>query len=174
MELLFGMFTGFFALSVWWMLAIVAIFLVDVVLCEKDEFGWGTGLLMAGTALVAWLGAEVNAFLWVWENLAAVVKFSMVYFFIGAIWSFVKWYFYLIKVRDHHVKYEVDKSPERPKSSFAKNNKARLMGWVAHWPFSAIGFFLGDMLRKVVEGIFNVLKGAYERVGDYVFKDFGK
>jgi len=173
MELLFGIFTGFFALSIWWMVALVAIFIVDIVLCETSEFGWGTGVLMAGTAGVAWLGADLNVFAWIWENLADVVRFSLVYFFIGAIWSFVKWYFYLIKVRDRHVQYDVDKSPTRPESSYARHNKARLMGWIAHWPFSMIGFFLGDMLRKVVEGIFNVLKGLYERVGDHVFKDFG-
>lgn len=38
----------------------------------------------------------------------------------------------------------------------------------------AITARLDSALLKVVESIFEVLKGLYERVGDHVFKDFGK
>ncbi len=172
MELLFGLFSGCLALSIWWMVVLVAILIVEIVLCEQDKFSWATGILLGGTALVAWLGAEVNAFAWLWNNLAAIIRFSLGYFFLGALWSFVKWYFYLVSMRDGHLKYDVDQAPRRPRSSFARNNKARLTGWVAHWPFSVLGFFLGDLLGKLVDGIFNILKGLYERVGDHVFQDF--
>jgi hypothetical protein len=181
MDLALGFVLGFFALPFWWMLLLTAVFVVDVVLCENDEFGWGTTITVLGTGLVAWLGADVNPVAWLWTNLADVARFLLFYFAIGGLWSIVKWYLYLLKVRDKAraeferfkaAGREKDDHPKRPSDSYARENKGRIMGWIAHWPFSMVGSVLGDFLTRIVKTIYNVLSDLYDRMANHVFRDF--
>jgi len=182
MDLALLMFLGFFALPWYWMGGLFLLFMVDVALCESDEFTWGTVLLMAGVALTAWLGGDINPFTYLWHNFAEIVKFFAFYFAIGGLWSIVKWYFYLLKLRDRMlnttaVGKKMRTSPEgmrnvRPDASYAANNKGRIMGWIGHWPFSVIGTFLGDFIKRIVTSIYNVLSKLYDRMAAHVFVGF--
>jgi len=180
MDLAIGFFLGFFALPWMWMGALTLLFIVDVVLCENEAFGWGTFLVIVGTGLVAWLGGDVNVLSWTWNNLAEIFKFLIFYFMVGGLWSIAKWYFFLLKVREkvrsgaYDRAYRSDESTKnkRPEASYAKNNKGRIMGWIGHWPFSMIGSLFGDVLKRIVENIFNVLKSLYDRIGNHVFSGF--
>lgn len=173
MDFALGLVAGFFALPWLWMAFLALIFVVEVVLCENEQFGWGTSLTLGGTALVAWLGADLNVFAWVWANLAAIAKFSLIYFAVGGLWSIVKWYFYLLRVKERLDRFaDETKSRKRPNESYAKNNKGRIMGWIAHWPFSMLGTVFGDFLKRVVETVFNVLRNLYDRIANHVFAGF--
>ena len=174
MDLAFAFVLGFFALPWMWMGALTLLFIVDIVLCENEAFSWGTFLLIAGTATVAWLGGDVNVLAWTWNNLAEIFKFLIFYFMIGGLWSIAKWYFYLLRVRDRQKNWITPKEEKRkrPDASYARNNKGRIMGWIGHWPFSMIGSLIGDVLARVVESIFNVLRSLYDRIGNHVFADF--
>ncbi len=191
MDLAIVFFMGFFALPWMWMGALMFLFVIDVVLTESECFGWATFLLILGTSLVAWLGGDVNVFAWTWANLAEIAKFLIFYFAAGGVWSVVKWYFYLLKVRDR-LERDIDRwqrirdvlvnpghpdtapKPTRPHDSFAKDNPERIMGWIAHWPFSMIGSLIGDVLTRAVRSIYEVLRGAYDRIGNHVFAEFDK
>lgn len=184
MDIALGFALGFVSLPLWWMLLLIAVFIVDVVLCENDEFGWGTGVTLAGTGLVAWLGADVNPITWLWYNLADVARFLIFYFSLGASWSIFKWYLYLLDLRDRTLRdFDRDRSrnpdkvkasfPARPHNSYARENKGLIMGWIAHWPFSMIGSIIGDFLTGIVKNIYLMLITIYDRISSSIFKDFG-
>ena len=185
MDLAFALFLGYFALPWYFMSLLVLLFLVDVALCESDEFSWATIVLVVGTGLAVWLGGDVNPFAYVWNNLAEVFGFFVLYFAVGAAWSIVKWYFYLIRLRDkvksgEHRDYtqkgqglsEAAIKRKRPAKSFAKNNKGRIFGWIGHWPFSMVGTFIGDFIKRIVTNIYLVLQGLFDRMSNHVFAGF--
>ncbi len=185
MDLAFALFLGYFALPWYFMGFVVLLFLVDVALCESDEFGWATTVLVVGTGLAVWLGGGINPFSYVWNNLAEVFGFFVLYFAVGVAWSVGKWYLFLLRLREQvksgeHQDIGLQQKGlnenaikrKRPAKSFAKNNKGRILGWIGHWPFSMIGTFIGDFIKRIVTNIYNVLQGLFDRMSNHVFADF--
>ncbi len=178
-EFILGMFVGLW-LWPWWGLGIFGIlFIADSILCDKDNAFFGTILMVLGMGLLVWLAGDHNPFALIWNNLAHILGFLILYFVMGAAWSMIKWRFFLaslvreakqdFKRWDHkHVADFV-----RPDESYAKNNAGRIMGWIGHWPMSIVGTFLGDiMLRGLVnlcEWIYESLSKAYEGMGNQAF-----
>jgi len=170
-----GLVAGFL-LWPWWAMSLFALVcVVDVVCLECEAEGWGTGILIIGVAALAWLAADVNVFAWVWANLTNIVKFLLAYFFVGAIWSVAKWYFFLLKVREG-IKAIVERDgigeTTRPWDSYASRNKGRILSWIGHWPLSMIGTLFGDVLTRIVKSVYNILSGLYDKIGDSVFAEF--
>jgi hypothetical protein len=50
----------------------------------------------------------------------------------------------------------------------ASDNKSRIIGWMAFWPFSMVGTLLNDPIRKLFTWLFNQLKGLYQRMADKI------
>jgi hypothetical protein len=168
MEFVLGMFAGML-LWPWWALGIFVILcLIDAALVENDSAGFGTFMMMIGTGLLVWIAGDMNPFVLAWNNLGGIVAFFFAYFILGGIWSVMKWYLYLTNVR---VEMKESNLTERPRRSYAANNKARIMGWIGHWPFSIIGTFFGDFLYRIGRRIYNLLGGTYERIEQKVFGD---
>jgi hypothetical protein len=46
----------------------------------------------------------------------------------------------------------------------ASQNKGLITGWIAFWPFSAIGLFIADPLRELINSIYNHLIGIYDKM----------
>jgi len=187
MDFTLGFVMGIFALHWLWILAAIAVILLDIVLCENDEFGWGTGVIIGGTGVIAWLGADINVFSWIWANIAEIVKFLFLYFLVGSIWCVIKWWFYCLDIRDkvktgkwhyghneYHHAHDSGSLPlrRRPYESYAKNNVSRITGWIGHWPFSMIGSLFGEVLTRILTNIYRALSGVFERVANRVFSGF--
>ena len=183
MDLAFLMFLGFFALPWYFMGFLTLLILIDIALCESDEFGWATTVLVVGTGLAVGMGGGVNPFSYVWNNLAEVFGFFVLYFAVGALWSIGKWYLFLLRLRDRmlsktpsadqRVRHDANgRTNLRPSASYAKNNKGRIFGWIGHWPSSMIGTFIGDFIKRIVTNIYNVLQGLFDRMSNHVFADF--
>ena len=169
MEFVLGMFAGML-LWPWWALSIfVVLCLIDAALVENESATFGTIMMMVGTAALVWLAGDMNPFALVWQNLGAIILFFFGYFIVGGVWSLFKWYLYLTNVRTEMKEYG---KKERPHNSYARNNKARIMAWIGHWPFSIVGTFFGDFLYRIGRTIYNYLGGTYERIEKAVFKDF--
>lgn len=181
MDLALAFVAGFFSLPFLWMIILALILLGDVVCCETEYFGLGAFLVISSSALAAWLGNDINVFGWAWGNLGAIIQFTFFYLLLGTVWSVVKWYFYLLKIRDEYLTgsragmdQKIEGGMRRPESSFARNNKTRIMGWIAHWPFSIVGTFLGDFLTRIFQTIYEAMSGLYDRIAGSVFADFDK
>ncbi len=168
MDFTLGLFTGLL-LWPWWGLGIFVILcLIDAALVENESATFGTAMMVIGTGILVWLAGNMNPFVLMWQNFGGVLLFFFGYFILGGIWSLFKWYLNLINVRD--AMKEKGKT-ERPRNSYARNNKARIMAWIGHWPFSIVGTFFGDFLYRIGRTIYNHLGGTYERIEKHVFGD---
>ena len=168
MEFAAGLLAGFL-LWPWWAISIFVILcLIDAALVENESASFGTALMIVGTAGLVWVAGDLNPFTLVWQNLGAIVLFFLGYFIAGGVWSLFKWYLHLTNVR---TEMKEEGKTERPYNSYARNNKARIMAWIGHWPFSIIGTFFGDFLYRIGRTIYNYLGGTYERIEKHVFGD---
>lgn len=168
MDFTLGLFTGLL-LWPWWGLGIfIVLCLIDAALVENESATFGTALMVIGTAVLVWLAGGLNPFVLVWQNFGAVLLFFVGYFVAGGVWSLFKYYLYLTNVRDDMKEHG---KTERPRNTYMVNNKAKLMAWIGHWPFSIIGTFFGDFLYRIGRTIYNHLGGAYERIEKHVFGD---
>ena len=180
MDFALGLLVGYFALPLWAMSILFLLFVVDVVLCEADEFGWGISSLVFGVGLVAWISNGINPFTYVWYNMVNVIWFSILYLSLGACWSTFKWWRFSLKGRDRLRRKISDwtgtartmTKPKRESNTFARYQKDRIMGWIAMWPFSVVGTFIGDFLTKIVRRIYDTLRGIYDAIADSAYKEF--
>lgn len=167
MEFVVGMFAGML-LWPWWVLgAFIIICLIDAALVENESASFGTALMIVGTAALVWIGSG-NPFALAWEHLGALITFIFGYFIAGGVWSLFKYWLFLKNVKASMIERG---TTERPRNSYMANNKAKLMSWIGHWPFSIIGTFFGDFLYRIGRTIYNTLGGTYERIEKHVFGD---
>ena len=169
MEFTLGLFTGLL-LWPWWGLGFfVLLCIVDAVLVESENASWGTAMMLIGTALLVWIAGDANPFALVWDNFGNIVKFILLYFAAGALWSIAKWYFFLTNVRTDMIERG---EKTRPRQSYARYNQSRIYSWIGHWPFSIIGTVFGDFLTRIVKSIYNTLSNLYDKMANNIFKDF--
>jgi hypothetical protein len=67
---------------------------------------------------------------------------------------------------DFKSKYENFSKP------IASDNKAKIVAWICYWPWSLVGTFINDPLRRFVEFMFRSLRALYQRMSDKIFTDF--
>ena len=180
------------------LIALGIIFVVGTFLVELECFGWATVVLIATVAGVQWLHV-FDIMRYVADNLLTSTLYAVGYVAIGVVWSFIKWFSYLRKFRDHfrELKQKFLESKKLPgpdiddslmpefKASLrnqyeyrevrggqkpnATENKARITSWMAFWPCSLIGTLVNDPVRRVCRFLFNTFKALYQRMADSVF-----
>lgn len=69
------------------------------VLTEVERFGWATFLLILGVS-VAQLFHVADLFGWVKTHGVETVIYTLVYVGVGVVWSFIKWFSFLMSFRD--------------------------------------------------------------------------
>lgn len=79
-------------------LIFLAVGIVEVVLTEKEKYGWAT-LGLIGTVAVLQLFNVANVFAFVHDHLATSLELAACYFAGGVVWSFAKWYLFLVGFR---------------------------------------------------------------------------
>ena len=165
----------------WWAMGIFFIIcLADVILLECEKEGVGSLILFGGSILLAWWMIDLpdEQGFWgdaVWANIGGIFQFFLTYFVVGTLWSVIKWYLYLLRVKEKAEHYHREgEAWERPRESYATNNKDRIAGWIFHWPLSMIQSAFGDFLFRVVSWIIKRLGNVYGAIGNSVFADFEK
>jgi hypothetical protein len=79
--------------------ALIIIFVVEAVLTEVEAFGWATVTLVTTGAAVHFLHV-VNLFDLVRTHVVETILFTLGYLGVGVAWSFIKWFSFLIGFRD--------------------------------------------------------------------------
>ena len=214
-------------------LVIVGLLIADVFFVEFENFGWTTLSLIATGGAIYWYDLwGVPQF--VVKNGPLCIAFGGAYLVVGIIWSFIKWYSYLLTYRDrffdikndlvktskeliesqwewiqkNHItnnglpilkqdlpyekygeltnvylkttnNYNLINDYSRLKSEYsgfykpeAIHNKSKIVAWICYWPFSLIGTFINDPIRRLVNFLFTRLKATYQKMSDKVFQDF--
>ena len=155
----------------WWIMGgFLALFILDVILLESEKEGWASLWMVLGSMGLVWLATGIFPLSLLWTNLGGFIAFCLTYTGIGIGWSFLKWYFYLLKVRDKAREMSnLGKPMVRPEESYARNNKARIASWIWHWPMSIIATFFGDWLVRLTDAFFEWFGHMYGNIGNRMF-----
>jgi hypothetical protein len=178
-------------------LIIVAVFYVSAtILMELENFGWTTVLLIASV-----IGAQVFHVVnfWAYASTHALTTLVYVgaYVGIGVVWSFVKWFSFLMAFRDElrrvkenyqvakdslclsgvhrplefagYAKYRDFRGNPLTEKPSASFNKSRIISWMGLWPCSVIGTLLNDPVRRIFNFLFHNFKTLYQKMSDAIF-----
>jgi len=91
----------------WLLLIIVALIvlgIIDMVLVEAEQFGWATLLLILTGVGLHFLHV-FSVLEWIHLNGWFTLAYVGGYFAAGIVWSFVKWFSYLMRMRDRYRQY---------------------------------------------------------------------
>jgi len=53
----------------------------------------------------------------------------------------------------------------------ASDNKAIIVSWITHWPISAIWTVINDPIKKVINYIFEQIKGLFQKMSNRIFRN---
>lgn len=164
------------ALGFWLLLGISAILMSEML--DNDAPGWATIVAIVTLAVLVVFGG-FSPLSYLAEHPGEIVLAVAAYFFAGAVWSLVKWYFWLVKLRrridageaQDRVLYTagVRQFPPHP-----SDHKSRIIGWIALWPASMLWTMINDPVRRAAEEIYARLGGTYQHISNRVFKGYEK
>lgn len=198
----------------WVVLALIAIIILgiaEIFVVENERFGWATICLVAAVVLAQ--GFHVISIVeYATSHLVLSLVYMLAYLAIGVLWSFVKWFSFLMLFRDKFRELkdaflrsvagrepvmEINLTapiPETLREDFQKfaqreinysnrpfgglsfmkkpravEHKARIVSWMSFWPFSVVGTFLNDPIRRLFNWLFNSFKALYQKMADKLF-----
>lgn len=135
------------------------------------------------------------------ENKGYVVAFALLYLVVGMFWSMFKWYLFSkrsfeklnekfkgflvsaglgtdtsIKLTDEQkAKWKTYQGyGDKVTIPLVTQNKAKIMGWMAYWPFSCIFFLFSDLFRSVFESIYYQIAGFFQAITDRIYSGVDK
>ena len=103
----------------------------------------------------------------IYVNWLSVIFYTILYLLVGTIWSFIKWYFFLLRV-----KKEIDSNNYYNKSKpEAVDHRDRISSWIIYWPMSLLYNVITDPISKAVSFIFEKVKGSYDNMANKIFDE---
>ena len=147
--------------TIWfWVITFVAsiIFIASI---ENDHYKTPTAVL-ALLGLIYW--KDITATGYGWQTIVIAIA---IYAIVGIIWSAFRWFKY---VKSHAEEYrkiygntlKEDRMRELKRMVDVTDNKSKIVGWVAWWPWSMFWNLLGDFFTFVYEQV----QGIYQKIAD--------
>jgi hypothetical protein len=183
--------------TVFVIIALCGIFILEAVLTEVESFGWATITLLATGATVHFTHI-INLIELIRNHAGETFLFIGAYLVVGIIWSFIKWFSFLMAFRNKYreakeswlalkglpfnlvltadqqeaffkaIAYDTYRGNRMTFKPKATTNKGRIVAWMSFWPFSAIGTIINDPVRRFFSFLFNQFKATYQRMSDRV------
>ena len=175
----------------------LAAFILVTILVESELFGWATTSLIITGAIYAWL-AKLSVLEFVKSHYEFCLEVLAFYMALGVAWSFIRWFLFLLKFKyafraqkesfltsinksslteedkkdfeSYLLCKEVDGAPLRRRPQ-ASNSKRKIIGWMCFWPSSMVGYVLNDPVRRLFNGLFDLLKNSYQKMADALLND---
>ena len=157
----------------------ILMFIVGVILIVATELeeqqSWLFLVIPITIGLLYWNGnsqAIKDSIKYISENPWQITLYVLLYLFVGTIWSLIKWYMYLIEMRDHYKKYG---SGSYYKDNYSLNeNKERILNWMVYWPLSVFWILIKHPLRNMFKWIIKTFGAQYQKISDNVLKDLNE
>lgn len=176
----------------------IGLALLEVILLEMEHFGRAT-VLVIGTALAIQFGHILPLWSWVTAHPALLLQYAIIYLLVGVLWSFFRWWRLFVHWRDEYAKirsnYLKDKGlppntiptddqvremsrrqgyygDDKVNPPTFERNRGRLMAWMVFCIFSMIGWLFNSPIRRLYEFVVDMFKGTYQRIGDYMLRQF--
>lgn len=167
--------------TLWFWFAIVAIFgtiiyFLESALTSDEDDGGGfrsTITILGFLVLYYFCGSSediLSMFRYVRDNTVGLLIWVGVYAAIGLVWSFVKWYFFLLSKKDK--KYEQLKKDQK-RNTFtegklelptAGDNKMRIISWMTYWPFSVVWTAINEPVKRFFNFVYARFTSIYDRI----------
>lgn len=142
---------------------------------------------------------KVDVLHWLLSHPIPLIGFGVFYFFLGALWSFWRWYLFAKDSLEPYIRMKTDwliskgestfdSIPEHLKEEWVKyiegdygerrrlcqtplvrDNKAKIMRWIGYWPLNAISWAFNDMIRRFVKMIYNYIHDWLQSIANRVF-----
>lgn len=175
--------------------AVILLGLIAIVVgVENERYSLSTVALLIGGSLLVFLtgGTFGGVYHSIADNLDKVVNVVLLYAGIGIAWGVVKWFFYLMRVRDALVAYRKENDitgplTDKQKSDFksynrsivgysqeipprASDNKGRVTYWMIWWPFSMPWTLINEPVKRFFNFVYYRIAGLLQGMSDRLFK----
>ena len=166
------MFEFLLGLSFWPVVLMLFLLSIGGVATSREE-PWLMALGLVAGSVVAYFLLDVNVLAIVIDRPVSVVFWALGYAALGLLWSLFKW-------RQHLLGEATQESLQRRREDAKKkgsevsymavtdpaHHKQRIVSWITLWPFSVLGYVLGDMLLNIGNWLYSLLGGVYQRMTD--------
>lgn len=140
---------------------LIALPVIAVLSYITEEMGPAlTTIILIGFLVFGYFVFSFNVFYFVYSNFTTVVFWTLGYLLIGVLYSFVKWYLYVLKKKEDGLN-----------KRYVKLETNRAATWIVYWPLSLFWTLLSDILTRLVTRIVNLFGNIYNSIVDYVYKD---
>ena len=161
--------------TIWFWLLISFTWIVITITTEHEEPTiWGT-VVFAGTLVLLYFGGNSeefkSAFVYIQQNPGKIILYFFIYLILGTIWSFVKWYFFLVEKRDY---YKNNNFTIHIDHYTASDNKGMIINWMIYWPLSSFWTLINHPVKRAFKFIFKRFEKQYENMANRILKDIKK
>jgi hypothetical protein len=159
--------------TIWFWVLSLAGFILVTAFVENGYPGRATFSVLVFFTIMYFLGG-LNALSWLYNNPGTFFGYLLLYFVVGTIYCVVKWYFFLLNIRDgsSNEYFAGQWHSGNPPSPFYF--KSRLVGWIIYWPFSGLWTIINDPVRRIAQGIYSHIETLLQKISNSVFKDVKK
>ena len=167
--------------TIWfWLLVLVASGFITAS-TESDEDNFPASIwFIASLALLYFFGnsaffKSIGAFILTYPGKTLAIFLG--YVFIGTVWSIIKWFFYLNRVKETWYENRRKYPSTYSNSKFsiddykATEHKERIIHWMLYWPFSGIWTLINDPVRHAFQWVLVNCGGIFDSIAAKVFKD---
>lgn len=133
-----------------------------------DEPRWTTFTIALFIAILYFCGSKTlveNTATWIYNNPGRTTFNVVIYTVIGVLWSFYKWYLYMVAYKKSRSGYTFVTPPK------AAENKGTIISWMSYWPVSVFWYVINDPVKKFFNFVYERTGKVYDRITDRVFKD---
>jgi hypothetical protein len=189
-----ALFASIMALTGWGFVTAIGTFvigcLVMIFMLEESMYGKGSITIIVWYAIIDWL-LQWKMSLFIWNNPMKFGIYVVAFCCIGLVWSVIKLMFYMSKRRSKFQEYkdswmkankpnmsDIDAAwLEHYKTNYVQGMipsfpKAKIMAWMAYWPFSILESFLSDVVRSLFNALYDTFGKIHRNIYAYYRKQF--
>ncbi len=154
------------ALGTFWFWTLLIISSIIIIACLENDSGTGATITMSFFIILFFFfggGDEIRGiFDFIKMYPQRTIGIVFLYFLAGTVYSFIKWYFYLLDAKERGVN-------KHSSTVMASENKGRIISWMSYWPLSLVWTFLDQPVKRLFTWIYNRTSKVYERIHAHVF-----
>ncbi len=170
--------TGLFLLGSFWFWALLTttVILLTYFVNSNDENDgkFATTILILATGLFFFLGNRELFFTimdFIKNEPLTFLGYVAAYLTIGAVWSIIKWYYFLLDYKKQYLVDKVRYSTVKLTIPVAKKYKADIIMWMSYWTVSLLWTLTHQWVTKIWSTIYSKLESTFNKISSHVFKD---
>ncbi len=146
-----------------WFYTLLLIAAVLVIWALEYDYYWRATLVIVGTFLALNFFGSSNELRalgsYIWHNPVVSFGFFLSYLGIGTVWAIISWKRFLGRTRREYLEKKRKMSTHEAEN-IVRDNKHRIITWMAYWPFS----ILWSALRDPFQEIYERLSGTFSKM----------